>query len=66
VPAVERELAAIPIGDPVRDIVDVPKLQRMSRHRMAGPDGGGPADFDAMHNLPNGIYLIEFLREYLD
>ncbi|MEO8257336.1 MAG: asparagine synthase-related protein [Acidobacteriota bacterium] len=66
VPMVERELAAIPNGDPVRDIVDVPKLQRMARHRMTDPDGAGPADFDATHNLPAGVYLIEFLRQYLD
>jgi hypothetical protein len=66
VPAVERKLAAIPRGDPVRDIVDVPKLHRMSRHRMTDPTGDSPADFDATHNLPMGVYLIAFLRQYLD
>jgi len=60
VPAVEQALAAIPRGDPLREIVDVPKLQRMSCHRMTGSHGAGPAEFDAMHNLPAGVYLIEF------
>lgn len=66
IPVIERELAAISGGDPIQDIVDVPKLQRMARHRMKNQGDGSQADFDAMHNLPAGIYLIEFLRQYLD
>ena len=41
-------------------------MERMARHRMIDRAGDSPADFDAMHNLPTGVYLIEFLRQYLD
>jgi asparagine synthase (glutamine-hydrolysing) len=57
-------LAEIAPGDPVREVVDVEKLQAMSAHELQSNRGDSPADFAAMHLVPNGIYLIHFLRQF--
>jgi len=57
-------LARIKPDDPVRMIVDIPKLQRMTGHIMATNRCDTPLDFAAMHSVPFGMYLVAFLKRF--
>jgi len=63
-PLIEKQLSAISKGDPVRAIVGVDKLLAMSRHNMSTNRCSTPKDFQAMHMVPRGVYLIAFLRQF--
>jgi len=62
----ESFLATIGPLDPVRQIVDVDRLQILVKHQMVGNRSNSTADFGAMHIVPSGIYLIHFLRQFSD
>lgn len=63
-PQVVEWLRSISMNDPVRDIVDVERLLQMAGTDMHGNRGNTPNDFIAMHMVPQGVYLIEFLRTF--
>jgi len=63
-PQVQEYLSRISKNDPVRRIVDVAKLQQMATYQMVANRCDTPADFAAMHSLPQGIYLIAFLKRF--
>lgn len=57
-------LSGISANDPIREVVDVDKLQTMSAHELNSNRGDSPADLAAIHLVPSGIYLIHFLRQF--
>ena len=61
---IESLLAGIVRNDPVREIVDVDRLLRMARIQMKSNRCAAPGDFIGMHTVPQGIYLIAFLRRF--
>lgn len=63
-PLVEQFLAGISPNDPVREVVDIARLQIMAKHDMQTNRCNTPADFIAMHMVPRGVYLIHFLRQF--
>lgn len=63
-PRIESLLAGIARNDPVREIVDVDRLLRMARIQMRSNRCAAPDDFIGMHTVPQGIYLIAFLRRF--
>ncbi|MFZ6689837.1 asparagine synthase-related protein [Undibacterium sp. SXout11W] len=60
----EELFASIGTNDPVREVVDVARLQMMVKHEMKTNRCDTPADFIAMHMVPKGVYLIHFLRQF--
>jgi asparagine synthase (glutamine-hydrolysing) len=60
----EQLFAGIAPNDPVREVVDVARLQKMAKHDMQTNRCDTPADFIAMHMVPRGVYLIHFLRQF--
>ncbi|MDE2040212.1 MAG: hypothetical protein KGO96_05240 [Elusimicrobia bacterium] len=63
-PCIARQLESIASNDPVRKIVDVPRLLAMARVEMKSNRCGTPGDFMGMQTVPYGIYLIAFLRRF--
>ena len=63
-PQVGECLSRIGSDDPVRRIVDVAKLEQMANHQMASNRCDTPAGFAAMHSVPQGMYLIAFLKRF--
>ena len=65
-PQIVEWLRGIRNNDPVQEIVDVERLLRMAGTDMLGNRGTSPNDFIAMHMVPRGVYLIQFLRQFPD
>ena len=63
-PSIARALAEISDADPVRELVDVEKLARLSKLEMSHARGATPQDFAAMHVVTGGMYLVAFLRMF--
>ena len=63
-PMVVDWLKAIARNDPVREVVDVDRLLLMASREMQTNRCNTPGDFIAMHNVPNGVFLITFLRQF--
>lgn len=63
---VARWLAAIAPGDPVRSVVDVERLQQLAQRSFdeRDPSGRKQASLAAMHAMPQGVFLILFLRQF--
>lgn len=59
-------LDAIPSNDPLREVLDIPKLQRYAQHEIKDNWARSPDDFTAMHLVPLGIHTIAFLRQFVD
>ncbi|MFZ6864653.1 asparagine synthase-related protein [Undibacterium sp. Ji67W] len=60
----EQLFASISTSDPIREVVDVARLQIMVKHEMKTNRCDTPADFIAMHMVPKGVFLIHFLRQF--
>jgi len=63
-PQAEAMLSGIGPRDPIRGIVDIDGLREMARREMGTNRCDTPSDFAAMHIVPQGIYLIAFLRQF--
>jgi asparagine synthase (glutamine-hydrolysing) len=61
-PEIIEMLSQIKPGDPVREIVDVDKLLSMAQYQMQTNTCRTPMEYAAMHSVPQGIYLITFLK----
>lgn len=57
-------LKGIAKNDPVRNVVDVDRLLCMASKDMQSNRCNTPNDFAAMHTVPNGVYIITFLRQF--
>lgn len=57
-------LSALNSADPVREIVDIEKLQSLTKHPMRTNRSRTPHDFAAMQTVPMGMYLIAFLKRF--
>lgn len=57
-------LDGIPAHDPVREVVDVEKLQTLAKLPVADDERGTFAESVALAAVPTGIYLICFLRRF--
>ena len=64
IPMIREALASISGSDPIHQVIDVKLLRRLAGHDMVGNRGEGSADFGALHVVPAGIYLIQFLRQF--
>jgi asparagine synthase (glutamine-hydrolysing) len=51
-------------GDPIRTIVDVERLKQLAALPVADNERGTFAESVALHAVPQGIYLICFLRRF--
>lgn len=65
-PEVAARLAAIAAGDPVREVVDIDRLCLLAAHDMQTNRSSTAQDFMAMHQVPGGVYLIAFLRQFAE
>lgn len=65
-PWVEQFLAAIAPDDPVRQIVNVDKIQHLAASEMKGSRANTPTNMAAIELVPMGIYLITFLRQFAE
>lgn len=63
-PEIIKMLSQIKPGDPIREIVDVEKLMDMAQYQMQTNRCNTPMEFAAMHSVPQGIYLITFLKQF--
>lgn len=63
-PIAEEFLASIAPNDPIREVVDVARLQIMVKHEMHGNRDDTSPNFIAMHMVTRGVYLIHFLRQF--
>jgi asparagine synthase (glutamine-hydrolysing) len=52
--------------DPVREVVDVERLHRLSAHDMKNAKVSSPADHAALQTVPLGVYIVVFLRQFSD
>jgi asparagine synthase (glutamine-hydrolysing) len=50
--------------DPIREVVDVDRLKRLSAHDMKNARVSSPADHAALQTVPLGVYIIIFLRQF--
>jgi len=50
--------------DPIRDVVDIDRLERLSAHDMKNVRVSSPADHAAMQTVPLGVYIVVFLRQF--
>lgn len=57
-------LKKIAKGDPVREVIDVDRLLHMAGLEMRSNRCNTPNDFIAMHRVPNGVFMIAFLRQF--
>ena len=65
-PWVRTFLASIRPNDPIRAVIDIDKLKRLTQHEMVNNWGLNSADFASLIWVPFGIYTITFLRQFSD
>ena len=65
-PQVLAYLEDIRANDPVRTLIDVEKLKKWAKMPVAENEQRKDVITIAMHGLPDGIYLIHFLRRFSD
>ena len=50
--------------DPIRDVVDIDRMEKLSSHDMMNARVSSPADHAAMQTVPLGVYIVVFLRQF--
>lgn len=62
--SIRAHLDQISPADPVREIVDVSSLRKLTDLPMTSSRGGGFENFGGMQIVPRGLFLIAFLRQF--
>jgi asparagine synthase (glutamine-hydrolysing) len=62
--SVRAMLGKIRPTDPVRELVDIPRLQTLAESPMTSNRGVGLDNFAGLHLIPRGVFLITFLRQF--